>query len=384
MKLVVFSHKVCWKSVNSPTGYATDGGFSLHMDYLSNLFTEVSIMVPISESRPIGEISFNSTKIKIVPIYTNFGTGLYRKLMVLTWGLLNYSKLKKMILKHDAVHVPIPSDIGTIGMLLAFQLNRPLYVRHCGNWLKQETFMERIWLKFMERYAGGKNVFLATGGDLNSPSKKNENIKWIFSSSITNNEIVLKPKSINNRNTVKLIIACRQTFKKGTGFVIDALKLNKRYKIELHVLGDGEDLDLFKNQVEIFLPEQSAWNSVFFHGKKNHVQVMSMLKEMDLFVFPTIASEGFPKAVLEAIAVGLPVITTGVSVLPKLIGESKSGVILEDVSPEIILNAIYYYIENPDIYAFTSENAIKEAQKYTLDSWVNEIGENLKRNWKWK
>jgi glycosyltransferase involved in cell wall biosynthesis len=384
MKLIVFSHKVCWKSANSPTGFATDGGFSLHMDYLSNLFTEISIMVPISQSRPIGEISFKSTKIKIVPIYTNFGFGLYRKLMVLSWGLLNYSKLKKMILMHDAVHVPIPSDIGTIGMLLGFQLNRPLYVRHCGNWLKQETFMERFWLKFMERNAGEKNVFLATGGGIVSPSKKNENIKWIFSSSITNNEIVLKPKIINNRNTVKLIIACRQTFKKGTGFVIDALKLNKRYKIELHVLGDGEDLDLFKNKVEQFLPEESEWNSVLFHGKKNHVQVMSMLKEMDLFVFPTIASEGFPKAVLEAIAVGLPVITTGVSVLPKLIGESNCGVILEDVNPEIILKAIYYYIENPDVYTFASENAIKEAQKYTLDSWVNEIHENLKRNWEWK
>jgi colanic acid/amylovoran biosynthesis glycosyltransferase len=194
----------------------------------------------------------------------------------------------------------------------------------------------------------------------------------------------LTPKRINNQTTIKLIIACRQTFKKGTGFVIDALKLNTKYKIEFHVLGDGEDIGLFKNEVDQLLPEQSEWNSIYFHGKKNHIQVMSMLKEMDLFVFPSIASEGFPKAVLEAIAVGLPVITTGVSVLPKLIGESKSGVVLDDVSPETILKAIYTYIENPDSYTSASENAIIEAQKYTLDAWVNEIGEHLKSNWEWK
>lgn len=384
MKLIVFSHKVCWKSEKSPTGYATDGGFSLHMDYLSNIFTEVSIVVPISESRPIGEISFKSTKIEIVPLTTNFGTGLYRKLRVFSWGILNYFKLKKMIFMHDAVHVPIPSDIGTIGMMMAFHWNRPLYVRHCGNWFKQETFMERFWLKFMEKNAGGKNIFLATGGDLINPSEINEHIKWIFSSSITQQEIELTPKSISNQTTVKLMIACRQTLKKGTGFVIDALKLNYKYKIEFHVLGDGEDIGLFKNEVDQLLPEQSEWNAIYFHGKKNHIQVMSMLKKMDLFVFPTIASEGFPKAVLEAMAVGLPVITTGVSVLPKLIGESNSGVILDDVSPETILKAIYAYLENPDSYASASENAIIEAQKYTLDAWVNEISEHLKSNWEWK
>jgi len=348
------------------------------------LFTEVSIVVPISESRPIGEISFKSTKIKIIPLTTNFGTGLYRKLRVFSWGILNYFKLKKIIFMHDAVHVPIPSDIGTIGMIMAFHWNRPLFVRHCGNWLKQETFMERFWLKFLEKNAGGKNVFLATGGDLNDPSKLNQHIKWIFSSSITKQEIELTPKGINDQTSVKLIIACRQTIKKGTGFVIDALKLNKKVKIEFHVLGDGEDIGLFKKQADQLLPEHSEWNSIYFHGKKNHIQVMSMLKEMDLFVFPTIASEGFPKSVLEAMAIGLPVITTKVSVLPKLIGDSKSGVILDDVSPQTILKAIYAYIENPDSYTRASKNAIVEAQKYTLDSWVNEIGEHLKRNWEWK
>jgi len=37
MRLAVCSHKPCWPSSASPSGYATDGGFAFQMDALSQL-----------------------------------------------------------------------------------------------------------------------------------------------------------------------------------------------------------------------------------------------------------------------------------------------------------------------------------------------------------
>jgi len=93
------------------------------------------------------------------------------------------------ILRADAVHSPIPGDIGTIGFLLAFALRKPLFIRHCGNWLKPSTTAERFWKWFMEKFAGGRQVMLATGGSPGPPSRVNSAIHWIFSTTLSDVEL---------------------------------------------------------------------------------------------------------------------------------------------------------------------------------------------------
>ena len=56
LNLTVFSHKPCWSSKTSPTGYATDGGFPFQMAALSELFGSTRLVVPCSsEASPEGE-----------------------------------------------------------------------------------------------------------------------------------------------------------------------------------------------------------------------------------------------------------------------------------------------------------------------------------------
>ena len=39
----------------------------------------------------------------------------------------------------DAVHVAIPGDVGTIGLVAALVLRKPMFVRYCGNWNSQKS-----------------------------------------------------------------------------------------------------------------------------------------------------------------------------------------------------------------------------------------------------
>ena len=382
MHLVVCSHKPCWPSPSSPTGYATDGGFSFQMQALSQLFESTSLLVPCSQNdNPAGEIALKGHNLSVQPLPAPAGAGLRRKINMLLWVLRNCPRVFREIRRADAVHTPIPGDIGTIGMLMAFALRKPLFVRHCGNWFVQKTAAEIFWRWFMERFAGGRNVMLATGGAAEPPSTRTKDVRWIFSTSLTEHELKSygKVRELPPRGRVRLVIACRQELEKGTGVVIESLPLllNHFPNATLDVLGDGGALNCFKTVAE----SRGLSGRVTFHGKVDHDAVIRQFQCADIFCFPTMSSEGFPKVVLEALACGLPVITTKVSVLPQLIGRG-CGVLLDEAKPTAVANAVRAMLSNEEQYHAMSAKAIETAAEYSLERWRDTIGDLLRASWK--
>jgi glycosyltransferase involved in cell wall biosynthesis len=119
---------------------------------------------------------------------------------------------------------------------------------------------------------------------------------------------------------------------------------------------------------------------VVFHGQLNHNQVLRQLRAANLFCLPTSASEGFPKAVLEALACGLPVITTRVSVLPHLL-DGGGGILLEEASSAAVARAVHTCLRNPVHYSTMSERALRTAHNYSLERWRDMIGDLARRAW---
>ena len=75
--------------------------------------------------------------------------------------------------------------------------------------------------------------------------------------------------------------------------------------------------------------EAASWecpDNVKLLGVKDHSQVLSDLDDADLFLFPS-HTEGFPLALAEAMARGLPVIATNVGANEEML-ESKGGIIV--------------------------------------------------------
>ncbi len=378
-KLLVVSHKPCWPSDDSSSGYATDGGFPFQMSFLSEIFDETAIMVPCSHpaNRP-GSIAISGDRLRIVPLNMPRGAGLTRKLGLLYWLFRNIGPLIREINRADAVHTPIPGDVGTIGMLMAFLFRKPLFVRYCGNWEAQRTTAEHFWKWFMEKFAGGKNVMLATGGSDRAPSARNSTIRWIFSTSLTRAEI---ESSCKRRSELplhpRLITICRIEKGKGVEVVLESLHLllENFPGLTLDIVGSGSAL----NDLQLLARDLGLGDHVIFHGQVDHRKVIDLLKEADLFCFPT-SSEGFPKVVIEALACGLPVITTRVSVLPKLI-ETGCGILLDEATPVSMANSVRKCLEDADLYRKMSDQAISTAQQYSLENWRDTIKEMLETSW---
>lgn len=380
MRLVVVSHKPCWPSPASPSGYATDGGFPLQMDAISQLFDATTLVVPCGAPGPHpGEVPLAGRGLRVAPLVPIAGSDLRRKLRLPVWLARHAWPIWREVRRADAVHAPIPGDIGTLGMFAALALRKPLFVRHCGNWTAPQTTAEKFWRWLLERIGGTRAVVLATGGAATPPSARNAHVQWIFSTSLTERELgeCATPRLDGPRGP-RLAIACRQEEAKGTGVVIEALPaLAARFPdVHFDVVGNGSALPRFRALAEA----RSVADRVTFHGKLDHDGVLGVLRQADVFCFPTWSSEGFPKAVLEALACGLPVVTTDVSVLGQLVG-AGGGVVIGAPTAEEVVRAVTACVESTERYRAMSEAGVRTARAYSLERWRDTIGEALTRGW---
>lgn len=380
MRLAVVSHKVCWNVPGTPDGYQTDGGFPLQIKAISELFDETKVVVPCEPLQKQNGVSpLEGHNLRVRQLSVPKSVGWRRKLQIPFWLLRNGAIIWREVRRADAVHAPVPGDVGTIGMIFALMLRKPLFVRHCGNWMVQRTAAEQFWKWMMEKFAGGRNVMLATGGDDRAPSAKNANIEWIFSTSLSQTEIAnAAPRNFPSDGKLKLFTASRLETRKGTDVVIESLPLILKSfpQATLDIAGDGSQLEKLKMQAE----KLKVKDRVTFHGKVEPKRVVELMKQSHVFCYPTSASEGFPKVVLEALACGLPVITTHVSVLPRLIG-ADCGVLLDEPTGGNLAKAIEGIFADGEKYNRLSAQAVATAQNYSLEKWRNQIGETLRKSW---
>lgn len=109
--------------------------------------------------------------------------------------------------------------------------------------------------------------------------------------------------------------------RKGTDMIIKALaRLKKEQGITVNVKFAGDDWDNSTEKIMNFAKALGIEEQVECVGLLSRSEVNSFLDNADLFVLPTKA-EGLPRVIIEAIAKGLPTITTPVSGNPELISD---------------------------------------------------------------
>ena len=377
MKLAVVSHKEVWPSSTDGSHFATRGGFPAQMRALSEIFDHAQICVPVVGKPGDGsETPLVADNLEVLTLRNVPGKGSWRKASYPIWFLATLPRLARVALRADAIHAPIPGDVGTAGIIVAEVLRKPLFVRYCGDWTCPKTRAERLWRWYMEKRAGGRRVMLVTGEGATPPSA-NSSLRWIFSTTLTEEDLAFGRPRVKLGSPIRLVIVSRQVRPKGTEVALRTVRLLRDRGLEatLDVAGDGPDLSRFRALAD----ELSIASQVAFHGELDHLGVLQLLARSDLMIFPTTSSEGFPKVIGEAFACGLPVLSTKVSTLEGLV--SSAGVTLGNVDARSFADAVEELRDRPDLYASMSRDAIEKARRLTIGHWRDEVGQALERAW---
>lgn len=88
------------------------------------------------------------------------------------------------------------------------------------------------------------------------------------------------------------------------------------------------DFNIFgKLQIDMKAHYQGLPHNMILHGTVPHQTLLTVMQQHDFLIFPTY-TEGFPLTVVEAMAMGLPVISTPVGAIPEMIDEGLGGYLI--------------------------------------------------------
>jgi len=160
----------------------------------------------------------------------------------------------------------------------------------------------------------------------------------------------------------------RLTPVKGQKYLIEAAaKIVQREPNALFVfLGDGELLAGFTETASV-------------PGIKDHLKflgwrpdVADVMSTFDVFVLPSL-NEGMGKVLVEAMAMGKPIIASNVGGIQDLVTHGENGLLVPPADSEALANAILDLYENPDKRRSMGEAGKRTAAEYGVDAMLRKI-----------
>lgn len=145
---------------------------------------------------------------------------------------------------------------------------------------------------------------------------------------------------------LKVLSVGRLEWKKGYEFALSALKRlqDQGCNFEYRVIGEGEH----RAALEFASCQLGINGRVCFLGAVPHDQVIRHLQWADIFLHPSV-SEGFCNAVIEAQAVGLPVVCTDADGLPENVADGITGFVVPRRDPKAMAENIALLGKQPDL-----------------------------------
>jgi colanic acid/amylovoran biosynthesis glycosyltransferase len=165
-----------------------------------------------------------------------------------------------------------------------------------------------------------------------------------------------------SRHAIPVILSAAQLVeRKGTAYLIAACSILKQRGIVFHciIAGDGEERPRLEAQAQNL-------EEIRFVGAYQQGQIDALFAQADIFVLSCITSrngdrDGIPVVLMEAMAAGLPVISTKVSGIPELIEADANGLLVEEKDAEALADAIERLLGDEGMY-----HRLRESAKETI------------------
>lgn len=138
-------------------------------------------------------------------------------------------------------------------------------------------------------------------------------------------------------SSLQLVCTGRMVAAKGHRILLQALASLGASGIEFScaLIGDGPE----RSSLESLSAHLGIADRVRFLGAMAHTETLGEVARADVFVLASFA-EGLPVALMEAMALGVPCISTTIAAIPELILDGENGLLVSPANPEVLCKAL--------------------------------------------
>lgn len=263
-------------------------------------------------------------------------------------------------------------------IVLGFLFNKKIIIHLRGSALSD-------WFKNTNRF--NKFYFKSLFKKVSAAIVLGNKLKYIFEPFLSEDKIYVVPNGANysfperkkNTSDIKITYLGNLQASKGITGVVDAFTLleSSSQNIRLDIVGawrGRETREYCQSKIK-----QNNYN-INFKTPTKGIDKLDILINSDVFIFTPRAPEGHPWVIVEAMAAGLPIISTDQGAITESVLDGVNGFIVPSHSPKKIAEKINYLLEHPvERRRMGAESRRLYEQYFTEDKMVEKLAEVFKK-----
>jgi len=163
---------------------------------------------------------------------------------------------------------------------------------------------------------------------------------------------IVKKNNDTNNSTIQILCIAALRNVKGHKYLIEACHKLKQngVKFRMHLVGGGSLEKKIKTQILGLNLE----HEIIMHGALSRPDVISLLGSSDIVTLTSIMDkkgrrEGIPVSLMEAMAFGIPVVSSKLSGIPELVDSGQTGILTTPGNSKEISDALYKLCKDPKL-----------------------------------
>jgi glycosyltransferase involved in cell wall biosynthesis len=289
----------------------------------------------------------------------------------LTNGICSFAILTREVARADFVYVYWPGRLSSITARLCRTLGKPYGIYFRGEQIDSDPSFATTF--------GRARFVLTTGNVLRTIAQAYcgdvENVTPMTSVRL---EHVLAPRPPRLSGPWHLLYVGRFEECKGVEDLLAAVSYLDEWSVPfvLTMVGHCQDQDRLLRQ----LPPSVALCVRMIGAVSEFEDLIPMYRAADAFVLPS-HEEGFPRVLYEAMAFGVPILTTFVGGIPTVMKDAQNCLRIEVRNPKDIADKIRHLLTHPELQAqiaWSAHECISELMKTWQRSHPVQIAERLR------
>jgi glycosyltransferase involved in cell wall biosynthesis len=378
VKLGIVYHMPFWQAADG-TVREIEGSFARYVDSLAPYFDEVVLCVPVLDDARGEGTAIRSANVSLAPLpHFDGPVQFYPRLPLMIPRLLRFVR------SVDLLHYRVPTPAAVFASAYARLFNRPEFVLVVGDlhallpsmpYRGAKGFLWRAYTAFEERNVqrmADRALTFANGEELTVKHSRRGHVV------IQTQTTTIDAGAVNTREDtctgprVRMLTVSRIDPRKGLRVLPETVRLlvDRGVDATLDIVGGtvGGPGEEERRGIAEAARTLGVSDRVSLAGPVPLDQLLPRYRGYDVFVLPTLPGEGVPRVLLEAMAAGLPVVTSRVSGIPSLVTHETNGLLFESPSASAAADAVARLVRDGALRRRLISHGYDTARAHTLEA----------------